>query len=122
MMGEIDKFAKDYDYVGPGHLASMEGGVEREKRGWGILKDLEVECGGCRKPLFGVTKVKENPEKLTELKGLCPYCGSDSFLIEVDGDIVLGPAPGTVLVDFETSVLDNEGKHIKTIVKVEKNG
>lgn len=57
------------------------------------LKDgghVLVECSNCRAILLDVWKTRPHEAETWRLKASCPFCGEDSFPVEVQGGFHVG--------------------------------
>ena len=82
-----------------------------------IVEDLEykeVTCADCEEPLLNLLR-KSKSDKKCRLLVNCPYCGGQSWLIEMIGDYFQAPAEGLGLGSMD----ENNDTFILDMVKID---
>lgn len=92
--------------------------IQDRTKGYELLKEDNIKCANCKKKLVEIVKVKENENKVYEIKASCPFCKDGSFIYRISGQIFIQAAPGVTIEDMPMEIINGV---MKTDIKVIKN-
>ncbi len=78
--------------------------VEREKRGYSLIKKDQIKCGNCQRPLIDLIKIKEDKEIETAIRAYCPFCNDCSFWYKISGKICIQAVEGLSILDMPMDI------------------
>lgn len=64
------------------------------------LGEKDIKCAGCNKTIAILLKAHEDTLE-QKFKALCP-CGDESFIVKWDGQLMVSPAEGYSIADFDS--------------------
>jgi hypothetical protein len=89
------------------YIAKVEGGIDKDISDLEYDGDFVVNCVACDKELFTIVKVSDRPTKIPmgrnqepilvekqRFKCNCPFCGGESWLVSVSGQVMVGHVEG----------------------------